>query len=360
MEIIVKDNNFIAIKQIDTFYSLIWTERYNLCGDFELVLPASMEYIELLKENNYLELVGDQTSYMTMIIETIKIKTDIEKGDELTISGRSLESILERRIIWNQTILDGNLQNQVKKLLDENIIAPSDNLRKINNFIFQPSSDSEITNLTIKNQFTGDNLYDAIIDICLSQGLGFKIILNDENKFVFSLYKGKNRSYDQSVNPYVTFSPSYNNLMNTNYLQSGKLVKSIALILGEGEGAERKRATANSKDGTESGLFRRELYVDARDISSTTSEGEEITENDYLKQLEQRGKEKLAECEYEKIFDGEAETSIMFKYGTDFNIGDILQISNEYGMATKVRVLEYVRSQSEDGYNVYPTFSSVE
>lgn len=360
MEIIVKNENFVAIKQIDAFYSLIWTERYNLCGDFELELPASEEYINLLKENNYLELVGDQTSYMTMIIETIKIKTDVENGDTLTVSGRSLESILERRIIWNQTILDGNLQNQIKKLLDENIISPSDNLRKINNFIFEASADTAITNLTIKNQFTGDNLYDAISDICLSQGIGFKVILNEQNKFVFSLYKGKDRSYDQTENPYVIFSPSYNNLMNTNYLQSGKLVKSIALILGEGEGSERKRTTAKTKDGTESGLSRRELFVDARDISSTTPEGVEITESDYLKQLEQRGKEKLAECEYEKIFDGEAETSIMFKYGTDFNMGDILQVSNEYGMGTKVRVLEYVRSQSEDGFNVYPTFSSFE
>ena len=360
MEIKVKDKNFIAIKQIDTFYSLIWTERYNLCGDFELEMPASVEFIDLLKEDYYLELVGDQSSYMTMIIETIKMKTDVENGDTLIISGRSLESILERRIVWNQTILNGNLQNQIKKLLDDNIISPTDSLRRIPNFIFQASTDPSITSLTLKTQFTGDTLYDAISDICLSEGLGFKIVLSNENNFVFSLYNGKDRSYTQSTNPYIVFSPSFNNLMNTNYLQSGKLVKTIALVLGEGEGAERKRATVNMKNGTETGLSRRELYVDAKDISSTTEEGEEITDADYLKQLEQRGKEKLSECEYEKIFDGEAETSIMFKYGTDFNMGDILQVSNEYGMETKVRVLEYVRSQSEDGFNVYPTFSSVD
>jgi len=360
MEVIVKDTNFISKKQIDSFYSLIWTERYNQCGDFELELPASKEYIKLFRENYYLELVGDQESYMTMIIETIKIKTDVENGDKLIISGRSLESILERRIIWDQTILNGNLQNQVQKLLNNAIIYPSDNSRKINNFIFQASTDPNITSLSIKTQYTGDNLYDVICDICLSYDLGFKIILNNQNQFVFSLYKGIDRSYQQTNNPYVIFSPSYNNLMNTNFLQSGKLVKTIALILGEGQGAERKRTTATTSNGNETGLSRRELYVDARDISMTTEAGEEITEADYLKQLEQRGKEKLAECEYEKMFEGEAETNIMFKYGTDFNMGDILQVSNEYGLETKVRVLEYVRSQSEDGFNVYPTFSSID
>ena len=50
----------------------------------------------------------------------------------------------------------------------------------------------------------------------------------------------------------------------------------------------------------------------------------------------------------------------MFKYGEDFGMGDIVQISNEYGIETKARVIEYVRSQAEDGYNVYPSFTSVE
>lgn len=190
--------------------------------------------------------------------------------------------------------------------------------------------------------------------------MGFKIVLDSQNRFVFSLYKGIDRSYEQSHNSYVIFSPNFNNLVNTNYVQSGMLVKTIALVLGEGEGSERKRATATRKDGNETGLNRKELYVDARDLSMTTEEGEEITDEDYIKQLEQRGKKKLSEYEYEKLFEGEAETEISFKYGRDFNMGDILQISNEYGIETKVRVLEYVRSQSEEGYDVHPTFSSVE
>lgn len=256
-------------------------------------------------------------------------------------------------------MLSGNLQTAVEGILNDAIISPSDSKRTISNFIFTASTDTNITSLTIDSQYTGDTVYDAICDICISFGLGFKVILNDSNQFEFSLYKGLDRSYEQSTNSYVVFSPNFNNLINTNYLESGKLVKTIALVLGEGQGAERKRTTATTGDGLETGLNRKELYVDARDISMTTEAGEEITEADYLKQLEQRGIKKLSEYEYEKIFDGEAETSVMFKYGIDFNMGDILQVSNEYGIETKVRVLEYVRSQTEEGYSVYPTFSSI-
>ena len=323
-------------------------------------IPANKDYIDILKEGNYLEMLDDYPSYMSMIIETTKIKTDIENGDRMIITGRSLESILERRIVWEQTVLDGNLQTAIEKLLNDSFINPAISSRKVNNFIFEPSTDSSISSLSIKSQYTGDTIYDAITDICLSYGLGFKIVLNDNNEFVFSLYNGKNRSYDQTENSYVIFSPSFNNLINTNYLCSNQLIKTVALVLGEGQGSERKRAIIYNKDGTETGLDRKELYVDARDISSTIDGETTISDSDYTKQLEQRGKEKLSEYEYESVFEGEAETTIMFKYGQDFNMGDIIQVSNEYGIETKVRIIEYVRSQGEDGYNVYPTFSSVE
>ena len=47
-------------------------------------------------------------------------------------------------------------------------------------------------------------------------------------------------------------------------------------------------------------------------------------------------------------FEGEIETTIMFKYGIDFFMGDIVQFANEYGHESKVRVIEMVRSEDED------------
>ena len=81
---------------------------------------------------------------------------------------------------------------------------------------------------------------------------------------------------------------------------------------------------------------------------------------EYMAQLQQRGKEKLAENVSITSFEGETETTIMFQYGKDFFNGDIVQIANEYGHETKARILEIVRSEDKDGYSVYPTFKTIE
>ena len=59
-----------------------------------------------------------------MVIEELEIESDPEISPTLIVKGRSLESVLDRRIIWGQIILDGNLQTEIERILDENIINP--------------------------------------------------------------------------------------------------------------------------------------------------------------------------------------------------------------------------------------------
>ena len=213
-----------------------------------------------------------------MIVEKIQITSDTEDGNHVTVTGRSLESILDRRIVWGQKLLSGNLQNGIKTLLNENVISPSDSNRKISNFIFKESTDSAITKLKLEAQYTGDNLYDVIQKICEEQGIGFKITLNDKKQFVFELYAGFDRSYDQTENPYVIFSPKFENIINSNYIESKASLKTVTLVGGEGEGAGRRYTTV----GGGSGLNRRELFTDARDISSNVGSDDALTDAEYM------------------------------------------------------------------------------
>lgn len=84
-----------------------------------------------------------------------------------------------------------------------------------------------------------------------------------------------------------------------------------------------------------------------------------LSNDEYINQLRQRGKENLSEYSHTVSFEGEAETSQMFEYGTDFFIGDVVQVANEYGHEARARVIEIVTSESEDGRTVYPTFSTI-
>ena len=353
MDLFILDSDLNPVVIVDSYISSIWTDRYDQYGDFELYMPMTENVLSYLKTDYYLQ---NRDSEHTMIIEKLLIKSDSEKGNNITASGRSLESILDRRIVWGRIVLDGNLQTEIHRLLNECIISPTDGDRKIANFIFEESTDPAITKLTIQAQYTGDNLYSLIQKVCSDNSIGFKIAINASKQFVFQLYSGADRSYDQTENPYVIFSPSFDNILTSNYLESRMALKNVALVAGEGQGAERKFTSV----GSGSGLSRRELFVDASDISSNNGEGTTLTETEYNEQLAQRGKEKLSECTDATSLEGEAETTTMFRYGEHFFTGDIVQVADEYGHEGKARVIEMVMSDDENGPSTYPTFKSIE
>lgn len=356
MNITVLNKSFNSLKLIDEYESLIWTDRYNEYGDFEIRTSITDSILKVAQKDYYL--ISSDSEHV-MIIEDLKINSDSENGNELLITGRSLESILDRRIIWNQTNIRGSLQNGIRKLLNEAIISPTNSRRAISNFVFLASTDPAITSLRVDVQYTGDNLYDAISELCKRFGLGFSVTLNMNNEFVFSLYKGKDRTYNQNELPYVIFSPKFENIINSNYIESKRTLKTIALIAGEGEGSARITSTAST--GSITGLNRREMFVDARDISRTveneeTHEQEEMPLAEYKTLLQERGAVELAEHKMTTAFEGQTETSTVFKYNEDFFMGDIVQIENEYGHMAESRISEMVTSDDSDGVLVYPTF----
>ena len=360
MQLLVLDKNFKAIDTLDDYESLIWTDRYCGYGDFEIYTLANVSILNTVLVDYY---IWSDESEHVMIVESREIETDSENGHHLRITGRSLESILDRRIVWDQTILNGDIEGQLKRLLEKNIINPDNDQRKIPNFVFQWSKNPEIEEITIRRQFTGTTLYDAITDICSTLHLGYKITLNDQDQFVFQLYSGTDRSYKQETLPYVIFSPNFENLLESNYLESKSSWKNVALVAGEGEGHERKKVTTGLPYMI--GLERRELFVDARDIQSTYSyendDGEYVEEElpkaEYDEQLKQRGDSYLSDVKEIKTFDGEADPDGTFQYGKDYFIGDICQIENEYELQARVRVVEFVYSESLEGIKMYPTFA---
>lgn len=353
MDLYIANTEFENIFVLDSYNSLIWTDRYNSYGDFEIYTNMNISLLEYLKQDYYIRRDGSE---YVMIIEKILIKSDVEEGDKLIVSGRSLESILDRRIIWGQKTVTGNLQDAIETLLNENIISPSKPERKIDNFIFEESTDEIITSLTIDAQYVGDNLYDVIKKICEERSIGFKITLNDNNQFVFKLYSGVDRSYEQTDNPYVVFSPSFDNLLSTNYMESKSSYKNVSLVGGEGEGSARKFTSV----GNSSGMDRRELFSDASSISSEQEDGTTLSDAEYTYLLRQKGNEDLSENAVVVSMDGEAETQIMFKYGEDFYNGDIVQVIDAYGHDVRARVYEIVTSEDESGFSVYPTFTMIE
>lgn len=364
INIMLLNESFTPIALIDNYESAIWTDRYNSAGDFEIYVAASKEVLNLFLSDDLNDFAGTRylicnESEHCMIVEDVRLTTDAESGNHIIITGRSLESILDRRIVWAQTTYSGTIETVIRNILNDSFISPSDSERKVSNFIFKKSEDSDVTKYSIQTQFTGDNVYDIVSDLCAAYNLGFKIVLDENNRFVFSLYSGKDRTYAQSNNPYVIFSPAFENLINSEYNASITDYRTTALVGGEGEGVNRRFATVHRTSVHDTGLNRREIFVNAASVRSETYiDGESVTLSDaeYAAQLEAKGVEKLIANSKTIEFDGQA-TNYTFVYGRDFTIGDVLQVENEYGLTDEVYISEYIISDSVEGLLRYPTFT---
>ena len=114
------DKNFNRVSIIDNYESAIWTDRYLEPGDFELYIPIGNTIPSSISIGKYLMFTDSEH---LMIIESLKIETDIEDGNKLIVTGRSAESILDRRIVYNrQAFEDVQVFNVVYNLIAYNAL----------------------------------------------------------------------------------------------------------------------------------------------------------------------------------------------------------------------------------------------
>lgn len=260
MEVISFNTNKQKVAIIDLYKSFIWNDRYEDLGDFELYIPA--DAVDLLANIHQDYYIQCSESDRTMIVEKVDYATDLEDGNFVTISGRSLESVLKRRVVWNDDgsvtqinttkILDPKSTNQdsgsqfplwmaIEYLLKLYIIDPeacgNKPQRKINDFVFvAPSVTDPIYAIQMSPcSYQGDNLYDLIKSLCDMHEISFKLILNpDDKKMYFSLYKGKSHLASQSENNYVCFSNDFDNLLSSDSSIDMATYKNMAYYKGQG------------------------------------------------------------------------------------------------------------------------------
>ena len=100
------------------------------------------------------------------------------------------------------------------------------------------------------------------------------------------------------------------------------------------------------------GFDRRVLQVDAPTIYIAPEHRTEFRE--------QVARNTIAEHVYIKAVDGQVSTDIGYKYGSDYLLGDIIELEGFTGLMSKARVTEYIRSQDQFGEREYPTLSIID
>lgn len=345
---------------IDSYVSLIWRPAYNDIGDFELYLGATKEAVNLLKQNRYLvrdiDITTDENGVITykkvMIIKNLILTTDVENGDYLTVTGKELKYILHQRIIWGQTTINNDTaEYAIRRLIGSNAQAAVEPARVIPNMQFdEPVGLPDPINIQISNT----QLDEAVIEIAKTYNYGWDIYITN-NMLTVRIYKGVDRSYNQTENPFVVFSDEFDNLYNTEYQINTETYANMTLVGGEGEGNNRTYAYVNNDIA---GLDRYEIFTDARDLSTNSDSEEETIDSDtYIAMLEERGRSNMAEMAITEGFTGEVLSALAFKYGVDFDLGDTVTVINKYGISKNATVLSAIETVDENGNTLIPQFN---
>lgn len=353
MEFRVLDENFNQVHVLDNFKSAIWTDRFYEAGDFTIKLP--------LTGSNHFEIhigryVWNSMSNRIMMIEKIVISSDADDGSIMTISGRSLEYLMARRIIWGMRRYRTSLHEAIRLMIVENMINPSDPNRAMGWLVWEDNNVGTMAKTWVDVQHTGDNLYTAVTELIAKHHVGIAFLYDSPGRIRVRLEEGVNRSYNQNANPFVVFSPKFDNLISGRYASDITTLKTVALVGGPGEGADRKYETVSS--GATSGWNRREVFINASSVRDKDEDNNTIPEATVRANLREEGTSKLNKSENQHLieFDGETSEHTMYVYGKDYNIGDLVQIQDANGFNVPTRLIEFIQSQDDSEVKFYPTF----
>ena len=316
----VTNESFEVVGIIDAIL-ISWTKYFNKFADISLKVLATEQNIKLLTKNRIIYPKGGTDAAFIDIVEIQKT----EKGELiLQIKGRTLESLLDRRVFYGRVNYENLFVSSILALLVRTTFITSPISNQALKF-FKISDDYEDVAPQLENcQYSFGSIYDHIHTLCETYpNLGYEMQFNPEEKRIIFQILQSNDHTENSENP-VVFSSALNNILSSEYYSSVRDFKNVAFVAGEGTGSS--RVTVLTGDVNCKGYDRFEYYVDARDLQKEGS----LTSEQYRKLLTNRGLEKLSGLKKvdtisAKIFLPNSQ----YAYGTDYKVGDMVTIEDK-------------------------------
>ncbi|MFS0878262.1 Gp37-like protein [Solibacillus isronensis] len=351
IELWVFDMNFNRLAVIDTYKDVTLTTHYQDHSPLTFIVEGSKETAALLMVDEDRIIVKSNDIARGYYIENPQY-TD-ERNIEIEISCRSLSVMMGWRIIKGQQNYRGNIEDVIKFFVKQNAITPTDPNRIIPNLVIGVNQG---INLFVDETYINTQLDVAIWEICKKHDIGFEILMNHQaKKYVVSTFVGINRSTEQMKNPHVIFSKEFENVTKQSYVDDRADFKSTAFVGGID--------TTIVLNNASSGYNRRELYVDATNISKTYRDENDIevtmTDNEYIATISDSGQSKLAEYPRIRTFETDIAINSQYDYNVDYFIGDIVTTRNdELGIISHPRIITAFENWNRDGYSLSLDFGA--
>lgn len=383
-------NNPIAL--VEGYTSMIWAERYLGSGEFEMKTAQIDATRALIPEGTLISL---RDSLEVMIVESSTIAFDDDIGSHLTVKGRSFDTFSENRcavdsynkpwltlgtyttseiaafLLWNHLVNttgeDPSRTAQVQDSLggiprylvaDATTVAQTarqwwldegDRLAPLQEFL-------ALANLgvrTVRPNSSRGNVVQFDTSRTASRGVITKTDTNNITWMRTEIYNGIDRTRFQTradVEP-VIFHFQAGHLERPQYLFSIRDYRNTAIVSTPYGNLEVSPGDYNSPPATvvtNRGLDRRVLYVDAGTPGDQTFAV-------YRQSAIQKGVIELAKHNRASLFDAAISLISPYKYGVQYFLGDKVTLLAQYGLESSMQVVEYVRTEDQDGDRGYPT-----
>jgi len=342
---------------IEEYASFIWTERYSAFGDFQIVTRSTYNNRQQLATGTRIAMKG---SYRVMTVDTVADDTGLDGTRNITVTGKSLESLLDDRVAmpamqnttvapnWVITERPATIVRQMFAIICVNgALDPRDSIPFYTGGQLLPSGSIPEPPDAVTITSTPGTLYAAIKAICDTYGLGFRLVRNGElGQIFFEVYTGNDLTADQTSRNPVIFDPSLDNLEKISQLTSTALVKTVAYVFAANGTKVVYAPTANQAG---SGSDRRVLLVSS---SNNLPAGPALD-----LALTQEGIQALAKQQTVYSFDGQLPQMIPYVYGRDYNLGDLVEERNSDGFGNQMVVTEQIFVSDNTGERAYPTLT---
>lgn len=330
MEIYVLDKDINILGVFSTYEAIIWIPKLNEPGTFKAEFVFSEKMNRILQLENLLYKTDEDEA---AIITRKYLKLNNRGEEIIQIQGYMASRYLNRRIIWGKMILSGTPEEVMRKMVFDQVVLPEDERRKMARIQL-----GELKGYDgyIEKQVSYDNLQETLTDISRTSELGYRLRLDiSEKMFFFDVYQGVNRTIG-TENPCI-FTRDFNNVYTQEYSEDKSNYRNVCLVGGTGEESDRIMTAVGEGEDVE----RFEMFCN---VSGLSNDG--VTEAEYLAQLAQKGKEKLASFYAAKAF----ESKINHERAMPFSLGDYVTCTDSrwnVSVNTQIKALQKGFSKSE-------------
>lgn len=218
--------------EVDNYLSLSFCRSCHFPGEFQLVINRKIQNADKLEINHLIMLGADK--FKAGIIRHKEIKAG-ELGEEmLIVKGFSLGTILRQRITIPPVGEAHDIQEADAETVMKHYVQ--------RNCLDVPGMEFAILNIN-PNQNRGDvikwqsrykNLGEELEQISRLTNLGWHIYPDfNLKKWVFDIYKGRDFSAGQQLNPPVIFSPEFDNIKSQEFIDSLIGYGNYAIVAGQ-------------------------------------------------------------------------------------------------------------------------------